>query len=140
MIRIPEHPRYSVSSSGVVYRGVKALRTYVRPDGLMGVRIMRDGVRTSYSVAHLVLRLFRGIDGEMVSVVFRDGDRSNCSADNLLVNRLGVRKGRYRGVSYCTTRGLYSAQVMMFSRRHHLGFFKTDIEAKMALDKFKGKI
>lgn len=81
--------------------------------------------------------LFKNI--EMVD--HKDGDRLNNQRDNLRPcncsdngkNRDGYGKSKYKGVY--PKRKRFQAQISIHDKKHHLGSYKTEIEAALAFNK-----
>lgn len=82
--QIPEHPDYAVSDSGNVYSITPTGLTELRKDISNGYpRVKLDGQKVY--VSNLVAdRFLAPPDSENCRLFFLDGDRNNCTTDNLI--------------------------------------------------------
>jgi hypothetical protein len=86
----------------------------------------------------LLHREIMGVD-DARKVIFRDGDPSNCTRDNLVVMdptfqpRQRVKKGgssEYRGVGWNRAKGMWQAFIRVNGKLKHLGFFEPGEEGE----------
>lgn len=86
----------------------------------------------------LMHRAIMGVDDPR-KVIFRDGDPTNCTRENLVVKgprfqpRQRTKKGgssQYRGVSWNRTKGMWQAYIRVDRKLKHLGFFEPTPEGE----------
>jgi hypothetical protein len=86
----------------------------------------------------LLHREIMGVD-DARKVIFRDGDPTNCTRDNLVVMdpsfqpRQRVKKGgssQYRGVGWNRAKGMWQAFIRVSGKLSHLGFFQPGEEGE----------
>jgi hypothetical protein len=117
-----DHERLS-GYSWSQFRNGRAYRKELIP------REERGGKKTHRTL--LLHREVMGVD-DARQVIFRDGDPTNCTRDNLVVvsanfrPRQRVKKGgssQYRGVGWNKAKGMWQAYVRVNGKLKHLGFF-----------------
>lgn len=117
-----DHERLSAHSWSQ-FRNGRAYRKELIP------REAREGKKTHRTL--LLHREVMGVD-DARQVIFRDGDPSNCTRDNLVVvdanfrPRQRAKKGgssQYRGVGWNRAKGMWQAYVRVNGKLRHLGFF-----------------
>lgn len=82
---IPAHPGYYISNTGRVRKNTRTYPALFKlPSGAVVVTITTEGVQRRHRVSRLVYAAFMG-DIEGVDIAHKDGNKSNCSSDNLQV-------------------------------------------------------
>lgn len=80
---IHAHPGYYISNQGRVRKNTKTFPAlFTLPSGAVIVDIRVEGVSRRYRVARLVYAAFLG-NCEGFDVLHKDGDKTNCKAENL---------------------------------------------------------
>lgn len=132
-----DHERLAVHAWGQ-FRNGRAYRKELIP------REERDGKKTHRTL--LLHREVMGVEDDR-QVIFRDGDPTNCTRDNLVVvdasfrPRQRAKKGgssQYRGVGWNRAKGMWQAYVRVNGKLRHLGFFPEgpdgEVQAARAYD------
>ncbi|HEX8274484.1 MAG TPA: hypothetical protein VF615_17730 [Longimicrobiaceae bacterium] len=124
-----DHERLS-GYSWSQFRNGRAYRKELIP------REERGGKKTHRTL--LLHREVMGVDDDR-QVIFRDGDASNCTRDNLVVvdatfrPRQRAKKGgssQFRGVGWNRAKGMWQAYVRVNGKLRHLGFFPEGTEGE----------
>ena len=108
--------------------------------------------RTTKMVKELVAERYLGFvkNGKKELVYHRDGDRANCRAENLIIDRnrcVGRYGGKgmfdtseHRGVSWDQRMEKWRGKVEHRGRRYELGMFETEEMARKAVERKRSKL
>ena len=96
----------------------------------------RRGGSTKYQVNRIVWALHHGDPGPLV-VDHIDGDRGNNNLENLQAITGAENTSRRTGKGYTWHKGKWLAQISKGGKRHHIGLFDTEEEARAAYVKEK---
>ncbi|HWC54994.1 MAG TPA: hypothetical protein VG676_15515 [Chitinophagaceae bacterium] len=82
-VPIPGYPDYTVTKEGnVFYKG--QLKILIRKPGRsLKIRVQKNGVKKELGLAKLLAQLFLPNPGNHTRVIFKDGNKHNCSLDNI---------------------------------------------------------
>lgn len=126
----PDDHERLVRFSWSQFRNGRAYRKELIP------REARGGKKTHRTV--LLHREVMGVDDDR-QVIFRDGDPTNCTRENLVVvsanfrPRQRVKKGgssQYRGVGWNKAKGMWQAYIRVNGKLRHLGFYPEGTEGE----------
>ncbi len=93
-VPFPWFPDYMISSLGDVKhtKNSRPLKPYVDNDGRLRVSLYRNGKQYTRMVHRVVARAFLEDYEDGLMVDFRNGDREDCRASNLVVTNRRVRR------------------------------------------------
>ena len=147
------HPdSYLISNLGYLYNRKKNCIISGSLSNVDGQTISFKIKGKTYTLRNLVAMDFLDYrpNGLKELVYHIDGDRSNCRADNLVIDRnrySGHYNGKdafctsdHRGVSWSVRKNKFRAIVSHRGRRYDLGYYDTEGEAKDAADRKRKKL
>ena len=128
----------------------RVCKAYIGKDNRPGIKIPINGKLVSKRISRLVAKAFLIDWDEELHVDHINGDMSDNRVENLRMathreNMRAFRRStegstsKYRGVSWCTSKEKWYAQIKHRGRNRHIGLFDTEEEAAIAWNQIATK-